>query len=197
MPIRTIVNYLEPYGVQVNRLIMMIYFKKLNYYDVMNLVEGVVSEVYVAGDVKIVCAGESSLLLSYGSEQTMLIEDAYLFDCLDAAIIINERVVQHFSASQPLVDCGEYYMTVSDYIESEWNRGCMNFECLLTNNEWLRSCTVDESSREKLPIWDWYIGHSDGNTSVTIGDVRKTYTELFNNGNLIQDMVAKLFSSNR
>ena len=89
----------------------MNYFKKLNYNDVMNLVEGVVSEVYVAGDVKIVCAGKSSLLLSYGSEQTMLIEDAYLFDCLDAAIIINERVVQHFSASQPLVDCGEYYMS--------------------------------------------------------------------------------------
>ena len=175
----------------------MIYINKINSNDVMNLVEGVVSEVYVTDDVKIVCAGESSLLLSYGSEQTMLIEDAYLFDCLDAAIIINERVVQHFSASQPLVDCGEYYMTVSDFIESEWNRGCMNFECLLTNNEWLRSCTVDESSREKLPIWDWYIGHSDGDKSVTIGDVRKTYAELFNNGNLIQDMVTELFSSNR
>lgn len=197
MPIRTIVNYLEPYGVQVNRFFIMIYINKINSNDVMNLVEGVVSEVYVTDDVKIVCAGESSLLLSYGSEQTMLIEDAYLFDCLDAAIIINERVVQHFSASQPLVDCGEYYMTVSDYIESEWKRGCMNFECLLTNNKRLRSCAVDESSREKLPIWDWYIGHSDGNTSVTIGDVRKTYADLFGNGNLIQDMVAKLFSSNR
>ena len=44
----------------------MNYFKKLNYNDVMNLVEGVVSEVYVSGDVKIVCAGKSSLLLSYG-----------------------------------------------------------------------------------------------------------------------------------
>lgn len=163
----------------------------------MNLVEGVVGEVYVADDVKIVCVGESSLMLSCGYEQTMLIEDAYLFDCLDAAIIVNERVVQHFSASQPLVDCGEYYMTVSDYIETEWNRGCMNFECLLTNNEWLRSCIVDESSREKLPIWDWHIGYSDGRTSVSIGDVRNTYAELFNNGNLIQDMVTKLFSSNR
>lgn len=197
MPIRTIVNDLEPYGVQVNRLLIMTYIKKFNSNDVMNLVEGVVSEVCVADDVKIVCVGESSVLLSCGDEQTMVIEDAYLFDCLDAAIIINERVVQHFGASQPLVDCGEYFMTASDYIESEWNRGCMNFECLLTNNEWLHSSTVDENSREKLPIWDWYIGHSDGNKSVTIGDVRKTYTELFNNGNLIQDMVAKLFSSNR
>ena len=197
MPARTIVNNLEPYGVQVNRLLIMTYIKKFNSNDVMNLVEGVVSEVCVADDVKIVCVGESSLLLSYGSEQTMLIEDAYLFDCLDAAIIINERVVQHFSASQPLVDCGEYYMTVSDYIESEWNKNYMDFECLLTNNEWLRSCTVDESSREKLPIGDWYIGYSDGNKSVTIYDVRKTYGELFNNGNLIQDMVTELFSSNR
>ena len=175
----------------------MIYFKKLNYYDVMDLVEGVVSEVYVTDDVKIVCAGESSLLLSYGSEQTMLIEDAYLFDCLDAAIIINERVVQHFSASQPLVDCGEYYMTVSDYIESEWKRGCLNFECLLTNNKRLRSCAVDESGRVKLPICKWHIGYSDGRTSVSIGDVRNNYAELFNNGNLIQDIVTELFSSNR
>ena len=170
--------------------------KKVNANDVMNLVEGEVSEVYVTDDVKVVCVGESSLVLSCGNEQTTIISDAYMFDCLDAAIIINEKVVKQLSPSQPLVDCGGYYMTVSDYIESEWNRGRLNFECLLTNNEWLYSCTKNEINREELSIRDWCIGCSNRETSVTIGDIRKNYVELFNRGNLIQDMVAKLFARN-
>ena len=171
--------------------------KKVNANDVMNLVEGLVSEVYVTDDAKIICVGESSLVLSCIDEQTTVISDAYIFDCLDAAIIINEKVVKQFSPSQPLVDCGAFYMTASDYIESEWNRGCFNFECLLTNNEMLYCCSENESNREKLPIWDWCIGCSNSKTSVTIGDLRETYVELFSSGKLVQVMVAKLFSSNR
>lgn len=173
--------------------------KKITSIDVMNLVEGEVNEVFVTDHIKVVCVNDATLSVSFGLEQIVAIDNAYLLDCFDAAIIVNKKIAHLIGNSQPLVDCGEFYMTIEDYIASEWSMGSMNFEnAYLTNNKVLYSRTDDVCNNKDLPIWEWRIGYKDRDydTSVKIGDVRRTYVELFDRGNLIQDMVSKLFLDN-
>ena len=157
--------------------------KKLNANDVKNLVEGTINEVKVCKRIKIV-SGEDSLMLCGYYTETPVIANA---DAINAAIV--EFFDQRYG--EFLIDCGDYYMTVEDYIEEMWSYGDFNFETRLADGRTLYSTNCCDN--EDLPIWDWHIGLDDGDYTVSIGDVRKTYVELFNEGNLIQEMVGKLF----
>lgn len=178
----------------------MKYIKKINATDIKNLVEGTVSEVSVVGPIKVMCKGEARLVIrEYAGYETNVIENAYIYDCEEAAIIVNEKLVNLIKCYEPLVDCGEYYMTVLDYIECEWNRGCMDFEhVLLTNGKYLYSRTFNERTGESLPIWDWCIGFlGDGEERrVCIGKIRSTFYELLNGCYLLEDMIDRLFLIN-
>ena len=158
--------------------------KKLNVNDVKNLVEGTMSEVNVCERITIVL-DEGSLMLRGRFKVMPVIADA---DAINAAIV--EFFDQRYG--EFLIDCGDYYMTVEDYIEEMWSCGDFNFEIRLADGRTLYSTNCCDN--EDLPIWDWHIGLDDGDYTVSIGDVRKTYVELFNEGNLIQKMVCELFS---
>ena len=178
----------------------MKYIKKVNAIDVYNLVEGTVSEVRIDDYLKVVCEGEARLSIrEFNKKDIEVVENAYLYDCEEAAIIVNEKLVNLIGGYEPLVDCGEYYMTVLDYVGFEWNRGKMDFEhVMLTDGKYLHSRITDEESGEHLPIWEWSIGVLGGEEErwVSIGDVRKTYYEVFNGCYLLEDMIDRLFGSN-
>lgn len=159
--------------------------KKVTSNDVKNLIEGTISEVKAYGESAKVVSSEDSLILWGRFKKTPIIADA---DAINAAIV--EYLEQYHG--EVLVDCGDYYITVEDYIEDKWSYGDFNFETRLANGRTLY-CT-NCSDNEDLPIWDWHIGLDDGDKTVSIGDVRKTYVELFNEGNLILEMVGELFS---
>lgn len=158
--------------------------KKLNVNDVKNLVEGTMSEVNVCERITIVL-DEGSLMLRGRFKVMPVIADA---DAINAAII--EYLGQYHGVF--LVDCGDYYITVEDYIGDKWSCCCFNFETLLADGRKLycTNCCEDE----ELPIWDWHIGLDNGDNTVSFGDVRQNYAELFNDGCLIDQMVVELFS---
>ena len=181
-------------------MIIMTFIKKINAIGIKNLVEGTVSEVSVMDFLKVVCKDEARLVIrEYGEHDIDVIENAYIYGCEEAAIIINDKLVNLIGGYEPLVDCGEYYMTVLDYLKCEWNRGSLDFEhVLLTNGKYLYSRTTDERIGEHLPIWDWCIGFlgDDEERRVCIGDIRSTFYELFNGGYLLEDMIDRLFKYN-
>ena len=158
--------------------------KKINENDVKNLVGGIVSEVKVYGEQVKVVSGDDSLMLCSRFREMPVIPNP---DAINAAII------QYLDQclGEILVDCDDYYMTVEGYIEEMWGYGDFNFEVRLADGRRLYSANC--SDWEDLPIWDWHIGLDDGDKTVSIGDVRQTYVELFNEGNLIQEMVGELF----
>ena len=158
--------------------------KKFNVNDVNNLVEGTISEVKVYGEMVKVVSDEDSLMLCSRFKEMPVTANP---DAINAAIV--EYLDQRLGVF--LVDCGDYYMTVEDYIEEMWSCGDFNFEIRLADGRTLYSTNCCDN--EDLPIWDWHIGLDDGDYTVSIGDVRQTYVELFNEGNLIQEMVGKLF----
>ena len=120
-------------------IIIMTFIKKINAIDIKNLVEGTVSEVSVMDFLKVVCKDEARLVIrKYGKHDIDVIKNVYIYGCEGAAIILNEKLVNLIGGYEPLVDCGEYYMTVLDYLKCEWNRGSLDFEhVLLTNGKYL------------------------------------------------------------
>lgn len=168
-------------------------YKKCNPIDIANLIEGIVNEVCISNNINIFKI-EYSIVFCDGNKQDLIVEDARLYNYHDIAFIINETIVKNIGISQPLVDCGEYYMTITDYLKSELKRCSVDVNhVLLSDNRFLFSCF---SGNNIYDIWDWHIGFSDGEKEncVSIGDVRQTFLELFNSGSLIEDMVNKLFS---
>ena len=109
----------------------------------------------------------------------------------DIVKYINTAVCEVASLKHPVKLDKYEIIELHKYIYRAWCCLRYNFEKTDMYGDTWYSCNEDEYGNE-LPIWQWYIGNKDRDVKVEIGFVRNNYAHLFQEGNLIEEMVEVL-----
>lgn len=162
---------------------MIFNFKKINTTDLEQLLDGTINEVVLGNYITLVKHNDNALMLYVIRDTyTIKIQPKYL----DSMIEDIYRCIFN-QLGYAFVDCGEYYEDLTIYLNRCYSMGEIEFTPIRMANGDMLYPTEDLNGFSDIFEVGFYTG--DNRFFVRVGDVANTFEGIFNNTDIVNDMV--------